>query len=417
MPSLKEALDFVEDNKDDLIKLCCNLISARSENPPGDVSEAHRVLCDFLAFHGIDPKTLEPAPGRMNLYVKIGKGSPVMILNGHIDTVPAGDESLWDFPPFCGRLIEGKILGRGATDMKGGVAAATLALAYAKKMEKKLKGTLVFAIVPDEETGSKYGTKWLLSKGLLKGDFCLIAEPSGSLAAGYSIVTGEKGALWLRLEATGKAVHGSRPHLGKNAILLALQAYRKIKRLEKEAVKIPRNASKLIRSSDEYYSAPGWPKKESEFMKWALRHYTVNLGTISGGTKVNMVPDKCAAEVDIRIPIGSSVDYVRMYVKQNLPKGVSAKELGGGNPSFTDIDHPLVKAIVDVGKKVLKTPPKPIAIIASSDAGKFRRAGIPAVMFGPGYEELCHVVNEYVLAEDVVNAAKVYAGVITKLLM
>ena len=404
----------VEDHEQDLIDLCCRLIQAEGENPPGDVSKVASVVEHFLQNKAISHERFEPAKGHASIVASIGKRRPTLILCGHIDVVPAGDISRWTFHPYKAQVRDGKVLGRGATDMKGGAAAMLMAIAVLKDFEDALSGTVVVASVSDEEAPGPGGTSWLLENKKLSGDACLITEPTGYLEGDYSIVAGERGACWLKITAHGKPSHGSRPMLGKNAILRLTNFLPKLKILEESAVKIPNGAKPLIRGGKTALAKvarkSGIPTKS---LTKALDHYTVNVGTLAGGTKVNVVPEKCEAEVDIRVPVGGNPDGVEDFVRNILPENFECQIVNRTMPSYTLVSAPIIKVLQNHAQRVFGYKPLATFMTATSDAHSFReQLGIPTVSFGPGYEELAHTYDEFVYAEDVVNMAKVYANVV-----
>ena len=140
-----------------------------------------------------------------------------VILNGHLDVVPAGDRSQWDFDPFCGTVTDKQILGRGTSDMKAGVAGLLFAMKILKESGAELRGNIRLHLVSDEESGGEYGSTWLCEHGYAeKADACLIAEPTSS----NDIEIGQKGGLQYQLKAAGKSAHGSLGGFkGDNAIL------------------------------------------------------------------------------------------------------------------------------------------------------------------------------------------------------
>ena len=240
-----------------LTKLCCQLVQAKSENPPGDVTEAAHVIENFLETEGINYQTFEPAKGHVSVVATLGQGNPSLILCGHIDVVPAGDPSKWDVKPYEGSIKHDKILGRGATDQKGGVAAMLMAIAALKGFEENLNGKVTVASVSDEEAPGPGGTRWLLKNKKLNGTACIITEPTGHLDGEYSIVGGERGNCWLRITAYGKPAHGSTPALGRNAINMLTEFLPSLKALESAAVRIPKDAETLIQNGRKQLPKPG----------------------------------------------------------------------------------------------------------------------------------------------------------------
>jgi len=411
-------VEQVKKRRQELTNLCQELIQAKGENPPGDVHEAASVIERFLEREGINRERFEPQKGHVSVLGRVGEGKPALILCGHIDVVPAGDASKWASPPYSGDLTEGKILGRGASDMKGGVAAMLMALAVVKDFEADLPGVVTVASVCDEEAQGPGGAIWLLENKKLRGDACLITEPTGYLEDGskgnYSIVAGEKGTCWLLITASGEPAHGSLPPLGRNAILNLTGFLPRLKALESSAVKVPKDAVALIRNGrKELLSVAKKRGVPVASLTRALDHYTINVGTIAGGTKANVVPEKCEAEIDIRVPAGGNPDGVEELVRSVLPEDFDYRVTNRTMPSYTPADNPLIKTVQRGAQPVFGYKPAATYMAATSDAHFFREMlGVPTVAFGPGYGECCHAYDEFVYAKDVIDMAKVYAVVI-----
>jgi len=410
-------IETTEKRQTDLDRLCIELIQAKGENPPGDVSEAAYVVEHFLDEEGIRYQTFEPEKGHKSVLATVGKDKPSLILCGHIDVVPAGDLNKWTVDPYKGEIKQGKLYGRGSTDMKGGVAAMLMALTAAKEHEKELTRKTTVLIVPDEEAQGPAGVQWLLNNKKLKSDMCIITEPTSYLGEKYGIVGGERGTFWFKITALGKPAHGSTPALGQNAIEMLTRFLPKLKAIEKEAVKTPKDAETLVRNGEkelgEVARRKGIPASS---LAKTLTHYTVNIGKISGGTKTNVVPERCDAEVDIRVPAGGHPKGVEEFVRCILPEKLQYQVINTTMPSYTPADHSLVKAIQESAQKFLGYRPVATHMAATTDAHYFRELlGIPAATFGPGYLDLAHSYDEFVYLKDVRNAAKVYADVIVNI--
>jgi len=404
----------VERRAKELNKLCSELIQAKGENPPGDVSEAADVVERFLQTEGIRYQTFEPAKGHVSVVASVGRGKPSLILCGHIDVVPAGDLSHWHEHPYEGVIKQGKIFGRGASDQKGGVAAMLMAVAVFKDFEEDLSGKVTVASVSDEEALGPGGALWLLQNKKLSGNACLITEPTGNLEGEYSVVGGERGNCWLKITAHGKPAHGSMPALGKNAIFMLTEFLPKLKALESEAVRVPKDAEKLIQNGRKQLRrvAKNQGVPASDLMR-ALNHYTTNLGLINGGTKVNIVPEKCEAEVDIRVPVGGNPDAVEEFVRSVLSEDLECEVVKETLPSYTSATHSLTKAVQQGARQVFGYKPTATYVYYTSDAHYFREIlGVPTVSFGPGFSELAHAYNEFVYAKDVLKMAKTYANIV-----
>ncbi|HKZ94057.1 MAG TPA: ArgE/DapE family deacylase [Candidatus Bathyarchaeia archaeon] len=415
MKSLNQKVaDIIEKRQNELTKLCSELVQARSENPPGDVSDVAKVCEDFLKQEGISYQKLEPEEGHVSVIGTVGKGKPSLILCGHMDVVPAGDTTKWTVPPYKGEVKQGKLYGRGATDQKAGVAAQLMATAAAKDFEDELPERITVANVPDEEAQGPAGVIWLVQNKKLTGDACLITEPTGYLDGHYSIVAGERGTCWLNITAFGKPAHGSTPPRGRNAIEMLTSFLPTLKALEAEAVETPQDAKALVKNGEREQRRLALKDgiAPSKLVR-TLTHYTVNIGVIAGGTKTNVVPEKCWAEVDIRVPAGGSPDGVEKFVRSLLPEDFEVSVINKTLPSYTPADDSLVKAIQKGAKPVFGYVPPPTYMPATTDAHFFRRMlGIPAMSFGPGCGELAHTYDEFVYVKDIKNAAKVYANVI-----
>jgi len=410
--------EIVEKRQNELNKLCSELIRAKSENPPGDVSEAAHVIEGFLKQEGVNYQTLEPVKGHASVLATVGRGKRSLILCGHIDVVPAGDVGKWSVEPYSGEVKHGKLYGRGASDMKGGVAAMLMALIAAKEHENELAGKVTVASVSDEEAQGPAGVLWLLKNKKLTADMCLITEPTGYLDGNYSIVGGERGTCWLRITARGKPAHGSTPALGKNAIEMLTEFLPRLKALEMEPVKTPKDAEALIRNGKkELRRVAEKQKVPTGNLTKTLTHYTVNLGVIAGGTKTNVVPEKCEAEIDVRVPLGGYPNGVKEFVRSVLPKDLEYEVINTTMPSYTSAEQPLIKTIQRSAKQVLGYKPAATYMAATSDAHFFREMlGIPTAAFGPGYGEACHTYDEFVCLRDVKSAAKVYANLIANII-
>ena len=169
---------LVEQHKDELLQLCSDLIKIPSVNPPGEMEAITSFICGYLDKHGISYEVLRPTPTTPNIVATLGrKGGRRLILNGHADVVPPGNLEKWDFDPFCGDIRDGTIFGRGASDMKCGLAGLLFAMGLLADGKVPLDGELVLTVVPDEEVSGSWGTKWLVESGTIRGDASLPSPP------------------------------------------------------------------------------------------------------------------------------------------------------------------------------------------------------------------------------------------------
>ncbi len=188
------------------------MIREASVNPPGGERDCAEVVAKKLRGLGLEVELVEKEPGSTNVVARLKgtRGSPVLLYNGHIDVVPAGNG--WSRDPFSGEIVEGRLYGRGTADMKSGVASMVAAAEAIVKSGFKLKGDLLITAVADEETGSLKGTRYLIERGL-KADMAVVSEPTD-----LRVEIAHKGILWAEITTRGRGSHASRPHLGVNAI-------------------------------------------------------------------------------------------------------------------------------------------------------------------------------------------------------
>lgn len=402
-----QAIGAVEENKDELVQFTSKLLQFPSENPPGNSTPISQYIADYLAKFGIETQWHEAGENMWNLISRIGDPSgKSLIYCGHTDVVPAGDREKWDFDPFSGAIEDGWLLGRGASDMKGGLAGIIFAMTILKRENIELPGELCLAIVPDEETGGDLGVPWLLERGLIKGDGSMIAEPSSPL----NPTLGQKGSFWFKLTVKGTPAHGSlAPIAGKNAIMDAIKAIEKIRTVHNLPINIPEEVKPIIDVSKIYMV-----ENERAEYEHILEKISVNIGTIEGGTKSNVVPDTCVVEVDCRLPFGITRDEVMNYLHSQLnPLEIdyTIEPFGfQSHANYTTPEDPVCRAIVDNISYVTGENAYGVMQWASSDARHFRDYGIPVLQYGPAYLPSIHNFNEKVLVEDVIRCAKVYAA-------
>lgn len=402
-----QLLEAVEKHQDELIAFCSKLIQIPSVNPPGDTTEITAFIENYLQDVGITYQKYEAADKMFNLVASIGSGEgKELIYCGHTDVVPVGDLSKWEFNPFSGEVKDGWMLGRGASDMKAGLAGIIFATKLLKKLNIELPGKLTLAIVPDEETGGEFGVPWLLERGFVQGDGCLIAEPSSPL----NPTIGQKGSYWFELEVRGEPGHGSlSPLAGRNAIVDAIRAIQEIRTLWDLEITIPEEVLPLIEVSKKYMR-----EVEKDRLKYqeVLEKITVNIGTIEGGTKSNVIPDYCKVQVDCRLPFGITQEEVTEILKHKL-NGLaidySIKRFGFKSvANYTPAENPVCQSIVENISFVTGQEAYGVMQWASSDARHFRQYNIPVLQYGPAYLPSIHGYNEKVRVEDIVRCAKVY---------
>lgn len=323
---------------DELISLAQRLISFETTDPDG-ISEAAGFVQGWLGARGIEAKGSE-VRGLPVVMAEVGPAdAPTVVLHGHIDVVPGHDDQ------FLPRVEGDKLIGRGAYDMKGAVAAMML-VAAALRDQDRVRVRL--GIVGDEESEeeNERGSDHLVDSGFT-GDFAITGEPT-DLHIGIEA----KGVLALRLEVGGRAAHGATPWLGDNAVLNAIDVFRSIESLP------------FARHSSELFDRP-----------------SINLGRIWGGDALNKVPDRCIIDVDIR------------YLPEQDPAGIleEVRALPGCEPTplltrppaTVERNSPFVLGLREAARAHHDGEPMSVGRDGASDAVSFLRVGVPAVEFGP----------------------------------
>ena len=209
----EKARDAVDTGR--CVDLTTAMIQCDTRNPPGNETLILPLLRDVMRGLGATVEVFEPAPGRPSLLARCGPcdGSrPILLINGHVDVVPV-DEAEWSVPPFAGVVRGDNLMGRGACDMKGGIAAAIEGLRACRDAGVEPPADLVFHLVADEETGGAFGTAALLAAGRIAADAAVVPEPS-ELGIGIA----ERGTLFARIEVFGRAGHGSDPAAARSAV-------------------------------------------------------------------------------------------------------------------------------------------------------------------------------------------------------
>jgi succinyl-diaminopimelate desuccinylase len=402
----KMLLDWVEQDREALIDFLSGFIQAKSPNPPGDTREAAAYVKSFLDARDLPYRVIDPRETMPNLVASF-EGSapgPHLVLNGHIDVFPAGDRDNWSHGPWSGAVVDGRIYGRGATDMKCGTTASIFAYAYLHRIRDQLKGKLTLTCVSDEETFGPWGARYLLEHHPeVHGDCCLNGEPSSPLTIRF----GEKGPLWLAFTIQTTGAHGAYPHVSASATKIAARLIVELESLSDIQAVVPAQVEAVShRNADLIDEALG--KGAAEI----LHKVTVNIGVIDGGLKVNMVPGTCKLEVDIRLPVGLDKESVMAEVQKIVARHpeVSCREINYTPPSWCDPNGEMVRYIQQNVRALKGFEPQPIASLGGTDARLWRYRDVPAYVYGPfprnmgaadenvEIEEFLHVVRTHMLA-------------------
>lgn len=399
----KTLLARIDADRPILIEFLSGFIRAKSPNPPGDTREAVAHIRRFLDGQGLGHRVIDPKPEFPNIVASFDGGAPGrhLVLNGHIDVFPVGDET-WSHGPWSGAVADGKIYGRGACDMKCGTTASIFTYAYLHSLRDRLKGRLTLTCVSDEETFGPWGTRYLMEHHPeVRGDCCLNGEPSSP----YSIRFGEKGPIWLKFTITTRGAHGAYTHLSPSATKIAARLVADLESLADMEVATPHNVGTAITEArDVLNRAMGQGAAD------IVQKVTVNIGRIQGGLKVNMIPGECIVEADIRQPVGVDKARIMAEVNRILARYPEAKveEINENPPSWCDPFGDMVGIIQANVKSLAGYEPKPVISLGGTDARLWRYMGIPAYVYGPKptgmgsfdehveVEEFIHIVKTHV---------------------
>jgi succinyl-diaminopimelate desuccinylase len=420
-PSAEALRHEIASRRDDLVALTRDLIRIPTLNPPGACyREACDLIADRLCASGFVCRLLRATgtPGdsdrhpRWNLVARAeGQApGPCVHFNGHIDVVEVGQG--WTVEPFGGALIDGRIYGRGACDMKGGLAAAMIAVEAFRELRPSHPGSIEISATADEETGGYGGVAWLAEQGAFAHvDAVIIPEPLNK----ERICLGHRGVWWAELETFGRIAHGSMPFLGECAVrhMGAVIA-------EMEASLFPALAARRT-------AMPVVPE--------AARASTLNVNSIHGGQAERpadftgwpapVVPDRCRMILDRRFLAEESLDEVKAEMRDTIerararrPFRYDLRDMHEVLPTMTEPDAPVVAALDRAIRATLGRAPEMVVSPGTYDQKHIDRIGRlkNCVAYGPGILDLAHQPDEYVGVEDMIDAAVVMGLALADLL-
>lgn len=382
----------IEVDQNLVIGLTQELIRFPSVNPPGNEQPVAEFLAGRMEEMGIEAEIQPIEEGRANVIGRVrGEGEGHLVFTGHLDVVPPGGQA-WQHQPFDAEIVGDRLYGRGSCDMKGGVAAIIGALASLQRSGFRPKADVVIACTAGEEAGM-LGARHMVERRSLEGSrYLVVAEPSD-----LNVFIGEKGVLWTKIRALGRTAHGSMPWLGVNAVSYM---------------------SRLIGRLESY----PFPFRESAL----LGEPTISVNVIHGGNKINVIPDVCEIEVDMRTVPGQDhekvLDGLRQIVetvaREYHPELRVEVDLVNDKASLeTDRNDDLVKATVESVKSVSRKPPEVGGVTFGTDGAHLGPGfNIPMVICGPGSPSMAHQPDEYVEVKQLIQAAEVYADLARRLL-
>ncbi|HGZ5989426.1 TPA: ArgE/DapE family deacylase [Staphylococcus aureus] len=375
------------------IQLLADIVELQTEN--NNEIDVCNYLTDLFDKYDIKSEILKVNEHRANIVAEIGNGSPILALSGHMDVVDAGNQDNWSYPPFQLTEKDGKLYGRGTTDMKGGLMALVVSLIELKEQNELPHGTIRLLATAGEEKEQE-GAKLLADKGYLDDvDSLIIAEPTGS-----GIYYAHKGSMSCKVTATGKAVHSSVPFIGDNAIDTLLEFYHLFK--EKYSELKQQDTKHELDVAPMFKSLIG--KEISEEDANYASGLTAVCSIINGGKQFNSVPDEASLEFNVRPVPEYDNDFIESFF-QNIINDVDSNKLSLDIPSnhrpvTSDKNSKLITTIKDVASSYVEQDEIFVsALVGATDASSFlgdNKDNVDLAIFGPGNPLMAHQIDEYI---------------------
>ncbi|WP_086114537.1 ArgE/DapE family deacylase [Staphylococcus aureus] len=375
------------------IQLLADIVELQTEN--NNEIDVCNYLTDLFDKYDIKSEILKVNEHRANIVAEIGNGSPILALSGHMDVVDAGNQDNWSYPPFQLTEKDGKLYGRGTTDMKGGLMALVVSLIELKEQNELPHGTIRLLATAGEEKEQE-GAKLLADKGYLDDvDSLIIAEPTGS-----GIYYAHKGSMSCKVTATGKAVHSSVPFIGDNAIDTLLEFYNLFK--EKYSELKQQDTKHELDVAPMFKSLIG--KEVSEEDANYASGLTAVCSIINGGKQFNSVPDEASLEFNVRPVPEYDNDFIESFF-QNIINDVDSNKLSLDIPSnhrpvTSDKNSKLITTIKDVASSYVEQDEIFVsALVGATDASSFlgdNKDNVDLAIFGPGNPLMAHQIDEYI---------------------
>ncbi|HDE5039375.1 TPA: ArgE/DapE family deacylase [Staphylococcus aureus] len=375
------------------IQLLADIVELQTEN--NNEIDVCNYLTDLFDKYDIKSEILKVNEHRANIVAEIGNGSPILALSGHMDVVDAGNQDNWSYPPFQLTEKDGKLYGRGTTDMKGGLMALVVSLIELKEQNELPHGTIRLLATAGEEKEQE-GAKLLADKGYLDDvDGLIIAEPTGS-----GIYYAHKGSMSCKVTATGKAVHSSVPFIGDNAIDTLLEFYNLFK--EKYSELKQQDTKHELDVAPMFKSLIG--KEISEEDANYASGLTAVCSIINSGKQFNSVPDEASLEFNVRPVPEYDNDFIESFF-QNIINDVDSNKLSLDIPSnhrpvTSDKNSKLITTIKDVASSYVEQDEIFVsALVGATDASSFlgdNKDNVDLAIFGPGNPLMAHQIDEYI---------------------
>lgn len=399
-----ELKKILEDEGSSVVSLCRELVKRPSEDPPGDTRNIAGFIHDHFRKNGVESEIVAPHPEKPNVVATVhgGKPGPHVVFNGHMDTFPVGELTRWKYDPFGGILVDGRLYGRGAADMKGGLSACIHAVVLLNKIKANLPGKVSITCVSDEEVFGPWGTKYLLANNAaLHGDALINGEPSSL----ENIRIGEKGQYWFRFTCHTEGGHGAYAALKQSAIYTMFNLLENLSNLPQELSEISEPVHQMMEAARTNYDS-----LLCEGATDAALSASMNIGTIKGGLSVNMVPECCVAEVDFRLPPGVPGNKLRNWISTNVSSFANCKyeEYDTQDAYLTNPGHSLAQIACLSAEEITGKKVFPTFSLGGTEARMWRKLGVPAITYGPNHHNMGSP-DEYIIAKELITVLWVHS--------
>lgn len=410
-----KVMRWAEEDKMRMAQLCSDLVRCKTPDPPGDTRSAMEVVERFMQNESLQYKILSVSDVMPNMVssIKFSDKGRHLMFNGHLDTMPAGEEPGWSDDPWSGKIADGKVWGRGAGDMKGGVTALMFAYKYVTRLKDYLSGRVSLTLVSDEETGYGRGTGYLFEQipDEMMADVALTAEPSGIDAVSFA----SKGYVQFSVHISTSGAIAGYSNDSKSAIRIAAEIIRDLDEVGKIEVRIPEVLAAML-------DDPEWVENHNKIRgdghATQLARITTDICTVCGGSLLCVIAPDCSFSATTVIPVGADPYTVYKKIEEIVGRYPEASLFWDGIDS-ADICSPFTEIaglIQDTAEELSGKRPVMTPDIAISDCRYWRYRGIPAYWYGPD-SFLCSTADEHVSIDEIFHIATTHALTALKFLL
>lgn len=405
--NVQEIIDgWIDQDTNRIVNFLSQLVQCETPSPPGNTTSAMTLIRAFLDGEGLLHKAVDFDETMPNLIAStiMPEAGKHLMLNGHLDVLPAGQEPGWTDDPWSGKVADGRVWGRGTADMKAGVTAMLFAYTYLARLREGLKGRVSLTLVSDEETGFGRGTGFMFDQinQEMDADCVLTAEPSGTEA----VVFASKGYMQFSVRIVTRGAISGYPNESGSAIHIAADIIRDLHALEKIAVDLPASMAAML-------AVPEWRARHDQLAgpgsAEVMPRVTLNVGTIAGGSSASVIAPDCVLSATVVVPAGTDpydVYATARDIVERYPEATFEWE-GAASADVSDPSHEMALILQDTVEGLGRVRPEMTPAIAISDCRYWRYRGTPAFWYGPD-GSLCSAANESVSIEELLHIVRTY---------